>query len=296
MSTLRLFSRANHPIGDIEDFIETVAGLKNYQFTYFLQFYDYSHWLDGCYRDLVGISACHYLHFTIDGVMAYGDNLDSPITPSPFKMITSPPLLKSPPYLTPSPISTARIQKFKRVKKPDGTETFWNALIDGRNVSEQPHLIAPKFEDHVSYLDAIVNVTHGNENPKTPESAARSPIIDNSSPEIVTLKKIGKLGWDDDWKSNFLEVEYEQYPGEIHYARRTDLVDVLDTGEEVKEQLFSDWENQHPVLKKRFIENSKPAQRECTSTIRNDGPQRKVKIGKKHVGNVLSSGRSQKNI
>jgi hypothetical protein len=52
LSFAYLNSRTGNPIGDIDTVFDVVDNLPNYEFEYFVQFYDYKAWLSGCYKDL----------------------------------------------------------------------------------------------------------------------------------------------------------------------------------------------------------------------------------------------------
>lgn len=258
--------------------LEVVSSLSKYHFDYFVQFFDYSKWLSGCFVDLVGISGCHYFHFTKDGVNAYVDDLETPLSPNPVKIIRSIPNFAYPPFLTPSPISAERLKKFKNVKKPEGTKGFWDDLLAGGLGTTQPKLLNPNFIEHVCYkkLDIEVKVSNTIAEPESRIKSFRKLLPDHVNDCYV------------------LETEFFGEEDTFFLNERKTFIDETAEGEETKCKEFQDWENQHPTLKKKFLK--KPSQVESTTESENDTidteKAKKKKLDRKSVGNLLSQGRS----
>lgn len=247
--------------------MDMLSGLHHYQFEYFAKFFDYNVWLSGCYNDLVGISSCHYFHFTQEGVHAYVDDLENRLSQNPIIMIHSNPTAESPPYLLRPPISNERIKKFRAAKKPPDTESFWNDLIQGGLGTTQPKLINPVFINHVSYLKL-------DEEKKQDESSGDMEI------EECQVKKFRKLIPDYVNDCYRLETLFSDGTSYILNERK----DFIDEDGTINID-FQQWENKHPQLKKRFL--SRPSLEENKKKKKSD----KVNIPKRYVGSLLSDGR-----
>jgi hypothetical protein len=83
--------------------------------------------------------------------MAYVDDLENVLTPARAKILHTIPNSDFPPYLIPTPVSAERLKKIERVKKPAGTELFWNSILSGGLGTTQPKLLKPDFSEFVQY-------------------------------------------------------------------------------------------------------------------------------------------------
>lgn len=244
--------------------------LHNYEFTYFVKFYDYKSWLSGCYQDLVGISSCHYLHFTQEGVRAYTNDLENPISDAPIKVISQMPTTEFPPYFNCPPISAERLKKFQAVKKPKGTELFWSNILEGGLGTNQPKLVNPSFSDHVCYKKI------------EEEEKEENDVEEIEIEEEETVVKFGKLIEDTEKDLYLLET---QFSGSKKFVlnERSCFIDLGVDGTTVT-AAFQKWENLHPTLKRKFM--SKPSE--------NSSKKKKPNIiPKGSTGPILSSGRSR---
>lgn len=244
--------------------------LHDYHFEYFVKFFDYKTWLSGCYKELAGISGCHFFHFTQKGVRAYTDALDNPLSDMPLEIITHRPASDCPPYYNAPPIPAKRLKKFEMAKKPPGTNLFWENILKGGLGTNQANFLNPNFIDHVCYASK-------NEKNENEEDGGKEV-----EPE-ETVVKFGKLIADEQKDCYLLETQFSGSKEFILNERSCFIDEGADGEEAVINEELKKWENQHPVLKRKFM--SKPSQ---YSSI-----EKKQRLSKDTTGAVLSSGRSQ---
>lgn len=244
--------------------------LHDYHFEYFVKFFDYKSWLAGCYKELAGISGCHFFHFTPEGVRAYTDALDNPISDSPLEVITHSPSFECPPYFSPPPISADRLKKFEKAKKPSGTNLFWENILQGGLGTNQPKLLNPNFIEHVCFQKR-----------KSDEKEEGEEKEKEREPEEAVVK-FGKLISDEERDCYLLETQFSDSK-EFILNERSCFIDEIENGEPVFNEQFKKWENEHPILKRKFM--SKPSEYSMK--------EKKQRLSKESTGPVLSSGRSR---
>ena len=280
--------------------------LHKYHFEYFVKFFDYKTWLQGCYKELVGISNCHYFHFTQEGIRAYIDDLESPLADAPFKMISQRPTEESPPYFNCPPISAERLKKFQAAKKPEDTVEFWKNLLQGGLGTTQEKLINPIFIDHVSYKKSIEQQKQQQKRPRQQQEQQQlqqqlqqdvGVVIDDDDEEEEveeievdaeeTVVKFGKLIEDSENDRYLLQT---QFAGSKKFVEneRSCFIDVgTDPRDTVINEAFRKWEGSHKLLKRKFM--MKPSEFEA-----NKKPRGQNRLPKASIGSILSDGRSRR--
>lgn len=203
---------------------------------------------------------------------AFVDDLENPLTPNPLQLVHTIPKSASPPYLKPNSISAERLKKFERVKKPAGTEAFWNSILSGGLGTTQPKLLNPVFADFVSYKKSDDVLEEMEMESKVKES------------KVVAFRKLLPNFEDDCFE---LETQFDDEDG-FFLVTRDCFIDHDDQGKEVLCEVFRNWENLHPTLKKKFL--SKPSQYGSHS----EHHPRENSILKKYSGKILADGRGSK--